>query len=404
MMERRTIHLLTALTKTKKRICLGYPYKKETLMYLRTKEEFVCPICGEDVILKLGEQRIFHFAHQKGSTCSDLYEGETLMHMEGKLQLYQWLVRQKIPTVLEYYDREINQRPDVMFMFNGKRFALEFQCSQLPIDVFKKRHNSYQQHEYHPIWILSSESIRAKLNHKISLSSFHYFFLKSTSDGSPYIPTYSPENQCLNIFELIKPITIRNAFVHQVSFPLRKLLLQELLEPRIVDGSLLFSSWEREVENFKLQWSLHPGGGQKHFLQELYSRNLNLFLLPPEIGLPVPHSIFIETPPLLWQSYLFLDILMNKNVNDLITVGKIQNQLKKRIYQKDITVRTLPQLDQIDPIIPVMEYFHRLEQFGILTQLQKDIFQMKSKINIPHTNREMAEARQIFHQKLSEFF
>lgn len=58
--------MLTAQTKIGEKICLGLDYKKDTLLALRSKEEFFCPICGESVLLKLGDQRIFHFAHKQG--------------------------------------------------------------------------------------------------------------------------------------------------------------------------------------------------------------------------------------------------------------------------------------------------------------------------------------------------
>lgn len=112
--------MLTARTRTGKTVCLGYDYKKETLLHLRKKEEFVCPICGERLLPKLGDQKVYHFAHQPGSTCRDVYETESFDHLEGKRQLFQWLIRQNVPSILEHYDSEIQQRPDIMFNYKGK--------------------------------------------------------------------------------------------------------------------------------------------------------------------------------------------------------------------------------------------------------------------------------------------
>ncbi len=123
--------------------------KKKRFCTLRNKEEFICPVCGEEVTLKLGNQRIFHFAHKKVGTCRDFYERESVYHMDGKRQLYQWLVQQKIPSILEYYDREIEQRPDVMFVYQGKKYALEYQCSTISETVFMKRTRSYLERWVH---------------------------------------------------------------------------------------------------------------------------------------------------------------------------------------------------------------------------------------------------------------
>ncbi|MBT2697131.1 hypothetical protein J7E79_06860 [Bacillus sp. ISL-40] len=214
--------MLTAQTKIGEKICLGLDYKKETLMALRNKEEFFCPICGESVLLKLGDQRIFHFAHKQGGACRDFYENESNYHMEGKRQLFQWLIRQKIPSVLEYFDREIQQRPDIMFNHNGKKYALEYQCSTIPESIFIKRTNSYLQNGYIPLWILSSNKILIKKRNIVVLSNFQYLFLRTTSSGKFYIPSYCPEKQQFHLVESITPYSTKNAFANHSFYPIKK--------------------------------------------------------------------------------------------------------------------------------------------------------------------------------------
>ncbi|WP_066071192.1 competence protein CoiA [Neobacillus soli] len=392
--------MLTARTKTGKIICLGYDYKKETLLYFRSKEEFICPICGESVLLKLGDQRIFHFAHKQGSTCRDFYESESVYHMEGKRQLYQWLIRQKVPSVLEYYDREIQQRPDIMFKYNGKKYALEYQCSTLPEKVFIKRTQTYLENDYIPLWILSSTHIHQKRKDIVSLSNFHYLFLRTTTTGKFYIPAYCPDQHLFHLVESITSYSIKNAFIQHSLYPLEKTKLDGLLEPKM-GNHLNLSSWNREIEKFNLNWTLHPGKGQKTFLYEIYNKNMNLFLLPPEIGLPVPHSILIQTSPVIWQTYLFLDVLANKNLDDLITLQEINMHFKKRISRKEIVLRKLPQLEGLNPLRAEMEYLMQLVQLGILTRKGETIFQMRRKIIIPKSNREREEAKLLFYKKNS---
>jgi competence protein CoiA len=390
--------MLSAQTKSGKRICLGYDYKKETLLYLRNKEEFICPICGEDVLLKLGDQRIFHFAHKQGGTCRDFYENETPYHMEGKKQLYQWLIRQKIPSVLEYYDKEIGQRPDIMFEHQGKKYALEYQCSTLPEKVFSKRTQRYLEKEYIPLWIISSSHIHAKKRNITALSNFHYYFLRSTSTGYLYIPSYCPEK---HLFQLVEPITsysIKNVFAHFSLYLPNNLKLDGLLEPSR-KHQLNLSSWNSEIEKFNLHLTLHPGKALQPFLHEIYNKNLNLFLLPPEIGLPVPHSISIQTAPMIWQTYVFLDVLARKNPNDLITLQEIKTHFIKRLNRNDIILRKLPQLEAINPLCAVIEYLQHLVRLGILSRKGENLFQLKKKIIIPRSNREKEEAKILFYQK-----
>ncbi|MEH7158253.1 competence protein CoiA [Neobacillus drentensis] len=390
--------MLTAITKMGNRICLGLDYQKDTLLNLRCKEEFFCPVCGESVLLKLGDQRIFHFAHKQGGVCRDFFENESIYHMEGKRQLYQWLLKQKIPSVLEYYDKEIQQRPDIMFQFNGRKYALEYQCSTISESIFIKRTNSYLQNGYIPIWILSSSQIHFKRKNCVSLSNFQYLFLRTTSSGKLFIPSYCPEIHQFQIVESIIPFSIKNAFAHHSLYQIKNIGLNDLLEPQI-NHPIDFSSWNREIDKIKLNWTIHPSRQHKSFLNEIYNSHLNLFLLPPEIGLPVPHTLYFQTSPLIWQLYFYLDIISSKNPNDFITLEDINFFLKKRIARKEIMYRTLPQLERSNPVVAILEYLFQLEQLGIITRKRETTYQLKRKIIIPKSNREIEEAKVLFYQK-----
>ncbi|MED4228020.1 competence protein CoiA, partial [Neobacillus cucumis] len=393
--ERRRVILLTALTKTGKKICLGYDYSKETLLLLRSKEEFVCPICGETLLLKLGDQRIFHFAHKKVSQCRDIYENETFEHLEGKKQLFQWLIKQKIPSVLEYYDRNIQQRPDILFQFKGQKYSLEYQCSSISDKVFSKRTRTYLDNGYTPLWIMSSQHPHPKRKDLMTLSNFEYSFLRSSPSGCLYIPTYCPESHHFQLVESITSLTIKNCFAHLTTYPLESIRLDSILEPKNT-FSLSLSYWKRELDRVLLNWTLHPQNGQKALLQEVYNKGLNLFLLPPEIGLPVAHSVLIQTPPFIWQTYLYLDVLANKKLYDFITLDEVKASLEKRIYKKQIILRNLPQIENILPITPLIEYLQQLERLGLLMRKGGSIYQLYATIQIPKSNREKEEAKQIF--------
>lgn len=395
--------MLTAQTKVGTMICLANQQSKEDLLQLRNHEEFFCPVCGEPVLLRLGDQRIFHFAHKSCSTCQDLYERETPAHLEGKLQLYQWLVRQKIPCMLEYYDKEIGQRPDILFQYLGRKYALEFQCSPLPEPVFIKRTRAYLEHDYIPLWIVSFHHLQPNLRRIVPLSNFHYFFLRASASGQFYIPAYCPETGKFHILNSIIPYSVKNAVVHHMSYPLESTVLQDILEPRKTLKPLRLSRWASEIENYTFKLALHTGAGKNPFLQELYKRNLNLFLLPPEIGLPVTHSFFIYTSPIIWQTYLFLDLIANKNSGDFISLQELTWHVNKRIDRKEIIVRHLPQLESAHPMVPVIEYFHQLIGMGILTRKSATVCQLNRKIIIPRSNSEKEEAKRIFLQKYQQF-
>jgi competence protein CoiA len=392
------LFLLTANTKSGTRVCLGYDFKKETLLKLRSIEDFFCPVCGECVSLKLGDQRIFHFAHKRGSTCREFYERESVYHMEGKRQLFQWLINQKIYAELEYYEREIHQRPDIMFFYKGKKYALEFQCSTIPEKEFIKRTKTYYQNGYIPLWIISSSHIKQKKRNVISFSNFQFFFLRKSSDGGLYIPSYCPEKRRFYLVGSIISYTVKNAFVQSYHFHIDNIRIQDLLNPKILNH-VRVDHWNAEMEKFKFYWSMHPSPEKNSFFHEVYNQDLNLLLLPPEIGLPVQHSIFIETSPTIWQTYLYIDILSKKNPKELISIKEIEAHFKKRLSKKDIIIRNLPQFDDVEPFAAVIDYLYLLVKLGILTRKTETLFELQRNLTKPKSNREKAENTLDFYQK-----
>jgi competence protein CoiA len=390
--------LLTAITKTGKKLCLGYDYKKETLFYLRKVEEFFCPVCSEKVMLKLGEKRIYHFAHQRGGSCREFYENESEYHMSGKLQLFQWLKRQKIPAELEFYDREIKQRPDIMFLFKGKKFALEFQCSPISEEIFTKRTEKYIQNGYTPIWILGGNHFRQHIKETAKLTNFHYLFLRKTSEGKFYIPYYSSDKGIFHLHYSIFPYSAQHAQVKKLSLQLDKINFPQLVEPK-VNIQLDLKAWKQNLEKYQLNWSIFSNPRQKLFLHDLYGQRMNLFLLPPEIGLPVPHSWSIQTPSFIWQTYLYLDIFRQKHPGDIISLAEIERSFLNRKKKGQFVIRTFPQVTNRYPTLAVMEYLRILEKIGVLKSLDMKSWKFLRQIMIPLTNREKDEMAKKFYQQ-----
>jgi competence protein CoiA len=390
--------VLTARTKSGIIFSLGNDYEKESLLILRNNEKFFCPVCGESVSLKLGNQRIYHFAHRSGTVCTDFHERESLYHLKGKLQLFQWLHMQGIPAELEYYDSMIQQRPDIMFHFGGNKYALEYQCSPIPEEIFVKRTDAYIQHNYIPLWIIGSKHIKAKRSNLFSLSSFNYFFLRKTNDNQLILPAYCPDEKSFHILNAIQPVSIKNTIANRITLSTAKTGIKEVLTPKIIN-SFNYLKWSNEMEKFTINWSLHASPEQKRFLREIYLYNLNLYLLPPEIGIPVSHSLLIQTPPFIWQSYIYLDVLHNKTPNEIIDLREVEREYNRRVKDNEIILRDLPQLASEESFIAVKEYFLQLEKLGYIIKKSETIFQLQNRIIIPKSNREKEDRKNEFYQK-----
>ncbi|NLM66093.1 MAG: competence protein [Enterococcus sp.] len=131
--------MLIAQTKLGERKLASACFKKE-------KEQYFCPSCQKEVLLKKGSVKRAHFAHRHLTTCAAFSEGETVEHLAGKFLLAEWTKNGE----LEAYLPELKQRPDVRW----GQIAFEFQCSPLPLERFLERTTNYQKHDYVPWWLL----------------------------------------------------------------------------------------------------------------------------------------------------------------------------------------------------------------------------------------------------------
>ncbi len=117
------------------------------------QQKYICPACGSVVIFKCGAIKLPYFAHQKGSECASS-EGETAEHLLGKKQIFQWANLNGYQPRYEVYLSEIKQRPDILIEVNGRRIAIEFQCSPISCRRLTERNQGYRQLNIEVIWAL----------------------------------------------------------------------------------------------------------------------------------------------------------------------------------------------------------------------------------------------------------
>lgn len=396
--ERRRMVLFSAVQKNGEIFCLFPRQSRKVLQEIRKNEEFYCPECKEKVVMKLGSQRIEHFSHQKGSNCTESYEGESDYHINGKLQLHQWLDRQNLCPVLEPYYQSIQQRPDVGFTYHLKPYALEFQCSAIPLELMKKRTKQYRKIQTSVLWFLGGKHIKQKGERKVALTNFDYYFLSKSPSGSWYIPAYCPASKIFIILHKLSPISTKNAFAHLSIIPLQQFTLENL---SVKTRHLPFSSmeWKREIQYQKLNIQMR-GFRQYHLLlKELYLSGLNITLLPPFIGLPVPSAVLMESPPLIWQSYFFIDQIFNREAGEIITINDIFQGYVKRIDQGVLKERPLPLVPNCSCLAPIIEYLHILEKVQIIETLNTNTFRIKQTTEIPkHIGQQQKLEDLFYHQ------
>jgi hypothetical protein len=154
---------LLAATFRERRVTIGVETPEE-LRALSDRRELSCPGCGAVVVLHAGSVRAHHFAHLPGAVCTlPVPEPETEEHRAGKLLIAAWL-RIAIPNaevIVEAPIAETGQRADVLLLTHDpeRRVAIEFQCANLSLPEWRRRHRAYRDAGILDLWLLGGSRL-----------------------------------------------------------------------------------------------------------------------------------------------------------------------------------------------------------------------------------------------------
>lgn len=390
--------MLTAKLSSGKVISLVDSFARTTLENLRKQERFYCRGCSARVILKLGTKRIYHFAHEKGTICIADYDRESEYHMKGKIQLFKWLQDKGLSPELEKYFPNIKQRADIVFRYEGKIYCLEYQCSTISEEQFRKRTEGYQKASLVPFWILGGNNIHRIGPLKVSFSSFHYLFLRESSNNRYYLHAYCPQANLFITLENFIPVSTRKAYCH---FNFKNLM--ELKPPDLLNSSSPYTlnqeAWRKDMMKFKSQLLANNASIQDPFLLGLYTHSLNLYFIPPFVGLPLRTNFAIETAPFIWQTYIFLDFLHRPHKGKEIYFHEIYTMVLKRVRDQQIKVRALPCIRKNLLPFAIDDYLTTLSNNGILRKIKNNIFVLDKPINIANNMEDWLRQDEMFYQK-----
>jgi competence protein CoiA len=398
--RREATRLLVAYRKNGEKFSLADYRDRDELDQYRRREEFLCPVCGELVILKLGHQRIWHFSHRKEANCPESYERESTYHMMGKLQLYQWLKQKGINAELESYINSCKQRADVAFEWKHKRYVLEYQCSSISTEIFNKRTQGYLANGINPIWILGGNQLKRMGTNLFSFNHFQYLFLRR-EEGGWHMPVYCPDFRSFIFLQHTMPVSSKKVVASISTFQRSETSLSVLLTPSPVTAIPLLRMLH-ELQKTKTSFFIQPTVIQKHFLNELYTKRMNLQLLPPELGLPVPSAPFLETPPLIWQTYIYLDILRFMKVGDIISKQNVNNAFLIRKQRQQITLRTMPLCKNSDIPEAINEYLTLLVSIGTLEKISEYLYKMVRPFYLPSSVEQQGSSEKQFYEKFDK--
>ncbi|MCA1031076.1 hypothetical protein LCL95_08585 [Bacillus timonensis] len=377
----------------------------DELREMRSSQTFFCPICRQTVSLKLGEKKSYHFSHVKGSDCLANFEAESDYHLKGKKQLYEWVKSSGNEVKVEAYMKEIHQRPDLLMRNkNGQLIAIEFQCSQISMDTFMKRNESYRNASITPIWILGGNWLKQTSEHTLKLTPFQWMFSHHSSrQRDPSIYYFCPRKRKISIVHSPIPFNSSNVFASIIHSTTQHITINQVIQNQF--SPLMRKDfgevWLNQRSKWRMNFSMYPQKKHKRLLTALYEHSIFPSLLPVEAGIPTTSSYWFHSPPTIWQMWILLDSIL-PNVNQTISFQHVFQRVKERVKKKQIEIRKLPLLTETHYSFAIMEYLHVLCKLLILKKVNKTTFKIISSITIPRNEEEAMKHDYSLLEKLNE--
>ncbi|WP_054754828.1 competence protein CoiA [Piscibacillus salipiscarius] len=257
---------------------LAYNKSKQELNVIRQHPHY-CPECQQKVVLKAGQVVIPHFAHIKRVQCS--HQGESQTHLEGKIKLYNWCIKQGLYAKLEHIIPSIDQRVDVLVKLGGKWAAIEFQCSPISTTDLLDRTLGLASRNVYPFWIFGPKYLG---DHKYDLywnTTLRSAVMYHQNTNQHQLFFFDPKTNRMTV-----ATHLFNAKGKAVSslkhLPLNSLTWHMLFEPVQIQKSYYLQKWIKEKRNFRIGPTRYLSKYDEPFMKQLY-----LLGLHPQIYLHV---------------------------------------------------------------------------------------------------------------------
>jgi competence protein CoiA len=373
----------------------------EKLKNLRDKKKFYCTGCKQQVILKLGTKKRPHFSHLKNSNCHAYSEPESNYHLEGKIQLYHWLMAQRLHVELEKYLPSISQIPDLLTRVQWKEIAIEYQCSSIPEELLQKRTKGYIKQDISPIWLLGEKRLKHFSSNITQLHNMDWLIIRNLKKQF-FIYTLDPFQKSLQVYSNIFPLSANQAFVTSTSFTITSISFKDLLLPRAqLLSNTLFPIWFKRKQN----WRFHifrNSSTPVHYLKTFYyNQHQHFTLFPAEVGIPTHYQPFIQTPSYAWQSWV-LEFIKDRGKHRMFTFREVLLHFKQLVEQNIFQIRHLL-LAEGHYSFAIMEYLNALSYIGFLKKLSSTLFVIKREVMYPKTIEEASHQDKETLEKLKGF-
>lgn len=369
---------------------------KDSLQLIR-RSSFFCPECEGKLLLKMGDKKTPHFAHENRHLCTGSGESESTYHLEGKMDLFKKVQALGLKPELEPFYPEIKQRADVGFCYKNIHYVIEFQCAIISAKHFIKRTEGYKKLNITPIWILGFKNFKKWAPLKMKWSSFIFLFLNNYKEHF-ILTAYCPHQKRCYFHVNPHPITLSQSFLTSFQLPLSQ--LEKWQDSILAPNKWYITHWRESIHQQK-NFHLHYLTKQNQlFLKEIYGLGLHPHFFPPFIGIPLRNGLLLETPPIFWQSYIFIDTFFSTKKNKIYPLQKIYEVFHARIIKGDIKLRLLPLLPSKDWKWAIKEYLQILITLSILEEVKEGFYRLIKKIDMVNNYKAQGEIEKKFYDQL----
>ncbi|MTT30574.1 hypothetical protein GMB86_00910 [Terrilactibacillus sp. BCM23-1] len=356
-------------------------YTPEFLHSLRKSTQFYCPVCKQKVILKLGQKKIWHFAHHYHLPCTlTQCEAESERHLKGKKELFAWFETYHHAPILEHYLPELHQRPDLYLP--QKRVAIEYQCSNMSLEIITRRIKGYHQEKLASVWILGENRLKRKgLKIKLSqmdLMMMHYQSVSQNLNQSPFVSPYkllffNPSSKIFTYIYHIIPLT-PTQFISE-----RKDIMMNHINPNHLFTmplshlpKPLMNVWNKHKQRERLIPRKYTSSTEHYIRTLCYKKNRVYSQFPSFIGLPHYSYIRLETSPIHWQYWIFLRYINNTKSHEHLSIKRIIEEMKDRIQKGILRERKNIFAPSLEFVIKV--YLNQLCYLRVLYKVENNFF------------------------------
>ncbi|WP_233254308.1 competence protein CoiA [Salipaludibacillus keqinensis] len=366
---------------------------KDELDDMRKHYQFFCPACSDKVILKLGNRQAWHFAHQPDSPCVWAKTGETLEHGEGKQAIFNWLKSFQLKPKIEQYLPELKRRPDIFVRLNDQPVVIEIQRSHIQPELFYKRHFTYVDAGYVPVWIgLQPSCEHWKLSIK-SLSQLDSFLIRPTP--VPHAIYFVPKASHWVLYSRFHYLQPRKTLLQITHPPLMTSPQTLLLNPSsllIQDEKLkkeqltsLFKHWKKQTITKRSKLFLNLTVTERKLLPLVQRYQINLNYFPAICHLPLRNLYLIDTPPQLWQTWVVIAIINDTPLNEKLNLSSITETFHHYSHYFHFTLR--PSTEHPKKIIRTLleEYFQLLCFFNVLVRVFPGVYKVIHHVTLNKT-------------------